>query len=120
MDRAHRISHGPADEGVRQRWPSLLVRVAVPDDAARIAEIYNYYVLHSTITFDTEPKSVEERLRWLDEHDESHPVLVGEVDGKWSAWGALTKWGTRSAYRHTVEVSAYVDREFCDAASARA
>ncbi len=89
----------------------LGVRNAVSGDAARIAEIYNFYVLHSTITFDTEPKTEQDRAQWLEEHDERHPVLVGEVDGHVVVWGALTKWGARSAYRHTVEISVYVDRD---------
>ncbi len=89
----------------------LTVRTAEHDDAERIAEIYNPYVLHSTITFDTELVTVDDRVRWLDEHDESHPVLVGVMGGDVLAWGALSRWGTRSAYRHTVEVSVYVDRE---------
>ena len=44
----------------------LVIRNAVYGDAERIADIYNYYVLHSVITFDTEPKSVEDRIRWMD------------------------------------------------------
>jgi L-amino acid N-acyltransferase YncA len=86
------------------------IRRAVPSDAARIAEIYNHYVLNTTVTFDAEPKTVEERLRWLHAHDDSHPVLIGEHDGETIAWGSLTKWGTRAAYQHSVEVSVYVDK----------
>ena len=89
----------------------LLIRNALPADAARIAGIYNHYILHSTITFDTEPKSPQERAQWIDDHDALHPVLVGEVDGDIVVWGALTRWGLRPAYRHTSEVSVYVDRE---------
>ena len=89
----------------------LIMRNACHEDASRIAEIYNYYVLHSTITFDAEPKSAEERIAWLEEHDELHPVLVGVIEDEVVAWGALTRWGGRAAYRHSVELSVYVDRE---------
>ena len=89
----------------------LIIRNACHQDASRIAEIYNYYVVHSTITFDAEPKSAEDRIRWLEEHDELHPVLAGEIDGEVVAWGSLTRWGARSAYRHSVELSVYVDCE---------
>ena len=90
----------------------MSIRRAAFGDAGRIAEIYNHYVLNTTVTFDAEPKSTEERLRWLAEHDAAHPVLIGEIDGKIVAWGSLTKWGTRAAYRHSVEVSIYVDKDY--------
>jgi len=89
----------------------VLIRRAEPQDVQRVAEIYNHYVLHSTVTFDTQPKSVEDRLEWLAEHDESHPVVVCEISGDVVAWGALSKWGSRAAYEHSVEVSVYVDEE---------
>jgi len=86
----------------------LVIRRAAHEDAEDIAEIYNYYVLGSTVTFDTEPKSAEDRIRWMEEHDELYPVLVGEIDGEIVAWGALTRWALRPAWRHTVEISVYV------------
>jgi len=89
----------------------LLIRYADRGDVQRIAEIYNHYVLHSAVTFDAEPKSAEDRLVWLAEHDESHPVLIGEISGNVVAWGSLSKWGTRVAYKHSVEVSVYVDKD---------
>jgi len=85
------------------------VRRATLGDARRIADIYNHYVAHSTATFDTEPKSVGERIAWLTEHGDAHPVVVAEVDGAVVAWGSLTPFRDRPAYRHTVEVAVYVE-----------
>lgn len=90
----------------------LVIRRAHLGDAAQIAEIYNHYVLHSTATFDVEPKTAEDRVRWLGEHDDLHPVLVGTIGGEVVAWGSLTRWSTKPAYRHTVEISTYVNHEF--------
>jgi L-amino acid N-acyltransferase YncA len=90
----------------------LVIRRAHLGDAARVAQIYNHYVLHSTATFDTEPKTAEDRVRWLEEHDDQHPVLVGSIDGYVVAWGSLSRWSARPAWRHTVEASVYVDSEF--------
>ncbi len=87
----------------------LLVREATFDDAEDIARIYNTYVLGSTATFDTEPKTAEERSHWLVGHDSAHPVFVAEAGGRVIAWGSLTAWSRRPAWRHTVEVSTYVD-----------
>ncbi|MDP2181134.1 MAG: N-acetyltransferase family protein [Actinomycetota bacterium] len=85
-----------------------LIRDACMADAQAIADIYNHYIEHSTATFDTEPKTAEERLSWLDAHGERYPVLVAEIDGRVVAWGSLTAWSPRPAYAPAVEVSTYV------------
>jgi phosphinothricin acetyltransferase len=88
-----------------------VIRPATSADAAAIAAIYNHYVRTSTATFDTQEKSAEDRVAWLAEHDASHPVLVAENDGRIVAWGSLSRWGTRCAYEHSVEISVYVHPE---------
>ncbi|MFO1095610.1 MAG: N-acetyltransferase family protein [Planctomycetaceae bacterium] len=77
-------------------------------DAPAIADIYNEAILTTTATFDTEPKSVEERTGWLESHDDRHPVLVAEVDGRVVGWAALSPWSDRCAYADTAETSFYV------------
>lgn len=91
---------------------TVSIRGARPADAAAITDIYNEAIRSTTATFDTEPKSVDERLRWLESHDERHPVLVAELDGQVVAWAALTKWSDRPAYDQTVESSFYVGERF--------
>ena len=88
--------------------PEPLIRLATDADAAAIASIYNHYIRTSTATFDTEEKSVDDRIAWLTEHGGAYPVLVAEDGGEVLAWGALSRWGTRCAYRHSVEISVYV------------
>jgi phosphinothricin acetyltransferase len=89
--------------------PALTIRPACDSDAADIADIYNHYILNSTATFDTQIKSSEDRTAWLAGHDAAHPVLVAEAeDGAVVAWGSLSRWGTRCAYEHSVEISVYV------------
>lgn len=86
----------------------LILRRAERSDVAAIAEIYNEAILTTTATFDTEPKSIEERTKWLEAHDERHPVLVAVFDGKAIGWSSLTRWSDRSAYDDTAETSFYV------------
>lgn len=87
----------------------LTIRPAAASDATAIAAIYNHYVRTSTATFDTEERSVAGQIVWLAEHGESHPVLVAESDERRIvAWGALSPFRSRGAWRHTVEISAYV------------
>ena len=80
-------------------------------DLEGIRRIYNQAVETSTATFDTEPKSLEERRAWLAAHDGSHPVFAvrHEKSGDVAAWGSLSRWSEKKAYDSTAEVSIYVD-----------
>lgn len=84
------------------------IRRATRSDASVIADIYNEAIATTTATFDTEPKSTEERIRWLESHDERHPVLVAELDDAVVGWASLTRWSDRAAYDDTAETSFYV------------
>jgi len=84
------------------------IRTALPADVPAITAIYNHYVRTSTATFDTEEKSVEDRVEWLTQHVGAYPALVAERDGGVVAWGTLSAWARRRAYRHTAEISVYV------------
>ena len=91
---------------------SVQIRPARQDDAPAIAEIYNHAIKNTTATFDTEEKSVEDRRRWLAEHDDRHPVIVAECEGKVVGWGSLSRYHERPAYRFTVENAVYVSPQF--------
>jgi phosphinothricin acetyltransferase len=86
----------------------VTIRRAELSDASAIAVIYNEAILTTTATFDTEPKSVEERTQWLRSHDDRHPVLVAVADGKVVGWASLSPWSDRCAYVGTAETSFYV------------
>ena len=88
--------------------PAVTIRRAELTDAIAIAEIYNEAILTTTATFDTDPKTPDDRLQWLQVHDERHPVLVAVIDGRVVGWSSLTRWSDRSAYDDTVETSFYV------------
>jgi L-amino acid N-acyltransferase YncA len=88
--------------------PAIVIRQAILADVEAITRIYNEAILTTTATFDTEPKSIEERAQWLNSHDDRHPVLVGEVEGLVVGWASLTRWSERKAYDDTAETSFYV------------
>lgn len=89
----------------------MLVRDAIEKDIDSINSIYNYEVLNGVATFDTEPKTCEERLEWLNHHSSKYPCIVVEKDEKTLAWGSLTQYSTRKAYDGTCEISIYVDKD---------
>ncbi len=88
-----------------------VIRRATENDVPAITGIYNEAVLNTTATFDTEPKSVEDRLHWYRGHDDKHPVLVAVAGDTVTGWAALTQWSDRCAYDTTSEVSVYVHKD---------
>ncbi len=91
----------------------IRVRPATEADVPAIREIYNYEILHGTATFDTEPKTLEDRLAWFRELQQSpYCVLAAEVDGETVGWGCLQPYRPRPAYRFTTENSVYVQQDW--------
>jgi L-amino acid N-acyltransferase YncA len=84
------------------------IRLATSDDLAAINDIYNYYVVHSTCTAQTEPEPIDARQAWFDHHGASHPVTVGLADGVVLGWGSLSPFHSRCAYARSVENSVYI------------
>jgi L-amino acid N-acyltransferase len=88
----------------------LSIRPATANDILRITDIYNDAILNTTATFDTETKTVEERMQWFLNHDEKHPVIVAEIESQVIGFASLSKWSDRCAYDGTAEVSVYIDK----------
>ena len=91
----------------------MIIRSATMADAGAISAIYNHYVQHSTCTFQEDVETVADRERWMSAHAGGHVVLVAEeADGRIAAWGSLSPFNPRSAYRFTVENAVYL-RDDC-------
>ncbi|HVZ20219.1 MAG TPA: GNAT family N-acetyltransferase [Vicinamibacterales bacterium] len=82
------------------------IRPARHEDAAAIAGILNYYVIHTTATFRTEAELADERL--LHDRDPRHPVAVAESAGRVVGFAALSSFRPRAGYSLTAEVGVYV------------
>lgn len=91
---------------------STVIRPAQVGDLEAITGIYNEAILTTTATFDTEPKSIQERLAWFQAHGERHPVLVATVDRRVVGWSSLSRWSDRRGYDGTAETSFFVKSEF--------
>lgn len=89
----------------------MQVRLATPDDAEAVRQIYNHEVTTSTATFDLVPRSLEEQRHWLAARSGAHAVVVASIDGEVVGFGSLSPWRDRPAYATTVEDSVYVHRE---------
>ena len=85
-------------------------RPATADDVGAIARIYNEGIEDRVGTFQTEPRSVEDMLRWF---DGPYPVVVTEDEsGEVVAWASAQPYRPgRAWYSGIAEFSIYVARD---------
>ena len=96
------------------------IRTATAADVPDITRIYNEGIRDRLATLETEERTSEDRLAWLEARDERHPVLVAEREGTIAGWGSLNVFNPRPAYRHVADFSIYVGREARGAGIGRA
>lgn len=93
---------------------ALVTRLATPDDASAIAEVYRPYVEGSSISFeDVAPDAAEVARRITGETPGLYPWLVAERDGAVVGYAASSAFRTRRAYRWCVETGIYLDPGAC-------
>lgn len=88
---------------------SGIIRDARPEDAERIAEIYDYYVRNTAITFEYESPSPAEIQRRMARTVRKYPYLVIERDRAVQGYAYGGPFVGRAAYRWSCELSVYVD-----------
>ncbi|MEP6902957.1 MAG: N-acetyltransferase family protein [Actinomycetota bacterium] len=81
------------------------------EDAAQIAEIYNYYIKNTHQTFETEPLGANEMQERIREISEDYPYLVAEENGEIYGYAHASRFKMRQAYEFSAEVSIYVKNE---------
>jgi phosphinothricin acetyltransferase len=86
-----------------------MIRPAIHADGQALADIYNPYVLGTTITFEELAVAPEEMATRIRTVTQTFPWLVVEVQGTVVGYAYATPWKARSAYRRTVESAIYVD-----------
>lgn len=90
-----------------------MIRGVEKVDAHKICEIYNHYVLTTSISFETDAVSVDDMVRRIDEIKAGgYPYHVYLIDEEVVGYCYFNKWNGRCAYQTTVEISIYVDKNF--------
>ena len=88
------------------------IRVAQPDDAKRIAAIFNQAIVNlrsAVIDVVTE----EDRGMWLRSHQEPYHVFVYETEVQVVGWSSISAYRPgRRALAGAVEVSYYIDYDY--------
>jgi len=90
---------------------NIKYRDAVKGDLNSIVRIYNSTVASRLVTADTEPVSVESKVKWFEDHNPAkRPIWVveNEKDGV-IGWVSFKSFYGRPAYDGTVEISIYLD-----------
>jgi len=87
-------------------------RIARRQDLPQIVAIYNATIPSRIVTADTEPVSVQSRVRWFEDHDPGfRPLWVAEADGQIAGWLSFSSFYGRPAYNKTAEISVYVHED---------
>ena len=88
----------------------ITLRSANADDMKQIAEIYNYYVTNSVVTFDIEATTEAtwtEKLEYL-EGLELPFIVAQSSSGTIFGFAYVAPWRQKAAYRRTVEDTIYL------------
>jgi L-amino acid N-acyltransferase len=86
------------------------IRDALQTDAPGILRIYNDAVVHTTAIWNDQPSSLESRLAWLKERQQSgYPVVVAADGSNVLGYASFGMFRPFDGYRHTVEHSVWVD-----------
>ncbi|AZB40879.1 N-acetyltransferase [Bacillus sp. FJAT-42376] len=88
----------------------MKLRVAQREDLNRIVDIYNTTIESRMVTADLTPVTYESREKWFDDHTGNYPLWVAEDEaGTITSWISFQPFYGREAYKHTAEVSIYID-----------
>lgn len=90
----------------------MLIRTISTGDATQVAAIYNYYIANTVVTFDEQPVTAQEMSTRIAQVTEKYPWIAGEENGRIIGYAYASAWKVRSAYRHSAEVSIYLEHGY--------
>jgi len=85
-----------------------MIREADTSDAEAIADIYNYYVTNTAITFEVEPVDYEEMASRIEKYKRIGPYLVYVQNNEIVGYTYVSKFAERKAYDNTVTPAIYI------------
>ncbi|MBC2775903.1 N-acetyltransferase [Rhizobium sp. AQ_MP] len=89
------------------------LRDATPADLPAILAIYNHAVAETTAIWNETLVDLDNRKAWYDlRQARGFPILVAEVEGKIAGYASYGDWRPFDGFRHSVEHSVYVEKDF--------
>lgn len=86
-----------------------MIRNVKSQDIDAITDIYNRYIVNSTVTFEVDPIGRDEMAeRIAGFTSEGMPYMVFEDDGTVLGYCYAHRWKQRAAYQHTLETTVYL------------
>lgn len=89
----------------------IIVRMAVPEDAREILNIYKPYIENTAITFECEVPSVEEFSNRIRNTRKQYPYMVAVRDGEILGYAYASQFRSRAAYSLCAELSLYIRKD---------
>jgi len=89
---------------------TIAIRPAVADDLPALLDIYNHYILHTPVTFDIEPRTLEQRQEWFAQFSSTGRYrCLTAADGETPlGWACSARFKEKKAYETTIETSIYL------------
>ena len=85
-----------------------MIRSVHIDDASALLDIYNYYVLNTTVNFDIDPLSLETFTDKINHIVSEYPYIVYEENNEILGFAYGSRFRPRPAYNYTSESTVYV------------
>ena len=88
----------------------VAIRRVEPGDLPALLDIYNYYVVHTPVTFDLEPRTLAQRRDWLNGFGTSgrYQCFVAVKGGAAIGWACTARFKDKAAYETSAETSIYL------------
>lgn len=86
----------------------IQIRNVVLNDAQELLNIYSYYVLNTSITFEYDSPSLNEFTQRIQKITQKYPYLVAVLDNEIVGYAYATSYKERAAYDWSVETTVYV------------
>lgn len=90
----------------------MIIRQIEQDDIKQCLDIYNYYILNTTFTFEEDKLSLESFSNRINRICENYPFLVLVKDDIVLGYAYLDEFSTRSAYKISTDLSIYLNHNF--------
>lgn len=89
----------------------MMIRKVTDSDIVPICTIYNYYIEHTVVTFETKPITQQEMATRVEAILRNGPFIVAENEQhRVVGYAYLHPFHEREAFKHTMETSIYLDK----------
>ncbi|OOB80024.1 MAG: hypothetical protein BEN18_00220 [Epulopiscium sp. Nuni2H_MBin001] len=89
-----------------------MIRFIEKKDVEAVYNIYKYYILNTSITFEIAVPTIEDFAIRIKNISKTHPYIVYELDNKVIGYAYATPYGDRQAYMWTLTSTIYVHHKY--------